>query len=788
MSAMHQDNRILKAFFVVIAAAAILSFIAILSYYINRSIDWRSHFAQTVSFGQHCEYAQASSDKVSLADVGKLRFQSRSMPLRDDNNPVRTYPGTTLVIRCDLPTIAESTGGVSVNLGYFYGASSVYLNEVLKFRTHGERMLVEFPLLETDLASKGKLTIVSIGVSDGFAGPVTLIPFHVALNDEQRTAVNNYLYGFYPQLNMLRIGFASAVLIMLIILWIYGMRYDDILWFSTLSSSVMLASISIWLPFAGISELASHRLEAGANFAAGIASAAFLLTHMRPGIHWINRLSLGSIIFMATVAMLIPAEWLYEYKLRKVTPTWVNFALMIGVLVFVRSKSRRESNPALKSRASYSSVMAFTILLLCFIQALTNVAKGWDLLTYVQIAVLVTFSSGLIRALAKRQHEYFVERDLRIHQEAAAERATLVAQTAQMISHDLRRPFGLAQVLREELKHAKEERNKLQLVDEYLAKFLASAEQSSELLTDLMRIGRKAPNDITVSEKISLRTTLAHILSDMPNRHPTLSINISFEMDELKMVAGEQRGLRRVLQNVIDNAIEAMTGKGTLTFRSSTLASGYVSFEIINNGPMIPKDKWQRIFDFQYTSGKRHGNGLGLASARQLMMELGGTIECASSSEHQTIFLLTLRSVDEQDLSQAPLPSILTSNTQQKSEPVSSPQLVIIDDDDLILRAWQRRLGNEISVKTYQNVDLFIQEMKSWKDVQTVVTDFHFDHSRHDGHDIAEKAKNIWPDVLVLVSSYQEFSEATKSAYVDAYISKSPLSWQDLNNLHSTKR
>jgi signal transduction histidine kinase len=74
--------------------------------------------------------------------------------------------------------------------------------------------------------------------------------------------------------------------------------------------------------------------------------------------------------------------------------------------------------------------------------------------------------------------------------------------------------------------------------------------------------------------------------------------------------------LNQVWTNIIDNAIQAMDGHGTLTIRTSAVGEDAIKVELCDDGPGIPKDIVDRIFTPFFTTkpfGKGTGLGLDLA-------------------------------------------------------------------------------------------------------------------------------------------------------------------------------
>ena len=80
--------------------------------------------------------------------------------------------------------------------------------------------------------------------------------------------------------------------------------------------------------------------------------------------------------------------------------------------------------------------------------------------------------------------------------------------------------------------------------------------------------------------------------------------------------------LNQVWTNIMDNAIQAMNGRGTLTVRTSRENDGMVRVEICDDGPGIPDDIVERIFTpFFTTKPFGEGTGLGLDLAWRIVVE-----------------------------------------------------------------------------------------------------------------------------------------------------------------------
>lgn len=80
--------------------------------------------------------------------------------------------------------------------------------------------------------------------------------------------------------------------------------------------------------------------------------------------------------------------------------------------------------------------------------------------------------------------------------------------------------------------------------------------------------------------------------------------------------------LNQVWTNIIDNAVQAMGGQGTLTLRTAREADDFVRVEICDDGPGIPEELAERIFTpFFTTKPFGEGTGLGLDLAWRIVVE-----------------------------------------------------------------------------------------------------------------------------------------------------------------------
>jgi len=129
----------------------------------------------------------------------------------------------------------------------------------------------------------------------------------------------------------------------------------------------------------------------------------------------------------------------------------------------------------------------------------------------------------------------------------------------------------------------------------------------------------------------SIVSVVKHTL-DINNIELTLALS-----PDVPLVRGDPTGLQQVFLNLINNAVQAMNGKGLLRIETYPRSGGTeVEAAVMDTGCGIKKEYMGKIFDPFFTTKKvGEGTGLGLSVSYGIITKFGGRIECRSLSREE---------------------------------------------------------------------------------------------------------------------------------------------------------
>jgi hypothetical protein len=215
----------------------------------------------------------------------------------------------------------------------------------------------------------------------------------------------------------------------------------------------------------------------------------------------------------------------------------------------------------------------------------------------------------------------------------------------------------------------------------------------SALSNGLSRVGgivnrlgtkKKQPEAGQVETETPRLTLIDKLLFDVAQEHALkLPRTLKFEITGFDLVPGvwavvQVTELQAAVSNLLNNACEAVGPEGRVEL-SCAREGRLLLVRVRDNGVGIPPENLARVFEREFTSGKKGGSGLGLTQAKKAIEWSGGRIELESKVGAGTSVSFTI------PIEKAPGWAV--------DELVFEPgqELVVADDDPGVLAAWRKK-------------------------------------------------------------------------------------------------
>jgi len=221
-----------------------------------------------------------------------------------------------------------------------------------------------------------------------------------------------------------------------------------------------------------------------------------------------------------------------------------------------------------------------------------------------------------------------------------AQKVAAWREVARRLAHEIKNPLTPIQLSAERLRRhfsGAPARSKA-LVDECTATIVGEVESLKGLVDEFSQFARM-PSPRTVP------TDLAQLITDTIALYHGILADVRIEQRfaaGVPLVRLDAEQIRRVIINLVDNAIEAMERHGEIVVETQLdAANSVVRVVVADNGPGIPAGEREKLF-LPYYSTKRRGSGLGLAIVRRIIAEHGGSIEVGDNTPRGTRFTIEL--------------------------------------------------------------------------------------------------------------------------------------------------
>jgi nitrogen fixation/metabolism regulation signal transduction histidine kinase len=223
------------------------------------------------------------------------------------------------------------------------------------------------------------------------------------------------------------------------------------------------------------------------------------------------------------------------------------------------------------------------------------------------------------------------------------ERVAAWRELARRLAHELKNPLFPLQLTVENLQRARSQSS--EQFDEVFAESTETLRAELENLkaivgrfSDFAKMPHPEFEPVDVNELVRSAVRLFEPQFSAVGRPP---IAPELYLDEnLPRPQADPVLLRRAIENLVLNSMDAMPAGGTLTVRTA-MHAGTVRLEVTDTGEGLTPEECARLFTPYYTT-KRHGTGLGLAIVQSVVSDHHGKIEVESAPGAGATFRIDL--------------------------------------------------------------------------------------------------------------------------------------------------
>lgn len=214
-----------------------------------------------------------------------------------------------------------------------------------------------------------------------------------------------------------------------------------------------------------------------------------------------------------------------------------------------------------------------------------------------------------------------------------------------VVSHDLKNPLAFI-TLKTQLLGRSKEITPEKLVD-FTKGISKATSQMQHLIDDLLDFAKLESGtfklDLLPHNVNSLINPLIEIISTQA-AEKQIHFDVQIK-DYMADIVCDADRIRQVLSNLLGNAIKFTQNGGTITLTIKSEETGTL-FCVTDNGPGIPKEHLEKIFDrfWQMESTRKMGSGLGLSICKAIVQAHGGKIWAESKEMKGSQFYFTIPS------------------------------------------------------------------------------------------------------------------------------------------------
>ena len=214
------------------------------------------------------------------------------------------------------------------------------------------------------------------------------------------------------------------------------------------------------------------------------------------------------------------------------------------------------------------------------------------------------------------------------------------------VSHELRTPLSLIKSAAETLIDGG--KNDPAALARFLEIIDKHANRLTLLIDDLLLLARLDSGRVELRlEPVPMRGAAQDALDDFAQKAATRGVTLENLVPAGLFALADAERFHQVLANLVDNAIKYGRTNGRVVCNGRALDDGRVEVSVRDDGPGIPPDAKERVFERFFRvdkarSREQGGTGLGLAIVKNVITAHGGAVRVESAPDAGTEFFVTL--------------------------------------------------------------------------------------------------------------------------------------------------
>ncbi len=227
-----------------------------------------------------------------------------------------------------------------------------------------------------------------------------------------------------------------------------------------------------------------------------------------------------------------------------------------------------------------------------------------------------------------------------------AQKLAALGELSAGLAHEINNPLAMirqeAELLQQLLPaHVLQQLSEGEEVGESLTEIIRQVDRCKSITHNLLNYARR---NEPVLQAVDVNTVVEDMARLVAKEAAKREIALIREYQEdLPAVPTDAPQLRQVLLNLLNNAIQSIAGKGSVTVITQRAGPDAVEIRIRDTGCGIAPEHLARVFDpFFTTKTPGQGTGLGLSISQKIVNRLGGAISVRSAPSQGTTFIVTL--------------------------------------------------------------------------------------------------------------------------------------------------